>query len=147
MENIKIAEALVRQFEGFKLTPYYDSAGYPTVGVGHLLSHERYADLGQWPSITPEQAEAFLEADLAPALLWVPRLIKAKLTDQQWGALGDFIFNLGSGALQRSTLRNMLNRGDYEGAANEFPKWNKAGGIVRSGLTRRRLAERQMFLS
>jgi lysozyme len=75
------------------------------------------------------------------------RLIKVSLTENQYIALLSFVFNLGGGALQASTLRRKLNMEDYEGAAEEFKKWNKAGGRIVKGLTKRREAERIMFLS
>jgi GH24 family phage-related lysozyme (muramidase) len=70
--------------------------------------------------------------------------VKVPITDDQFGALVSFDFNTGS--LHKSTLLKKLNAGDYEGAANEFPKWNKAGGQVLRGLTRRRKSEQNLFL-
>jgi len=58
-----------------------------------------------------------------------------------------FSFNVGLGNFQSSTLRSKLNRGDYEGASNEFPKWRKAGGKILKGLVKRRADERNLFLS
>jgi GH24 family phage-related lysozyme (muramidase) len=77
----------------------------------------------------------------------VPRLIKAPLTQNQFDALASFTFNLGSGRLQSSTLRAKTNRLDYEGAADEFPKWRKAGGRVLAGLVRRRAEERRLWMT
>ena len=74
-------------------------------------------------------------------------IIKTALTENQFSALVSFTFNLGAGALQRSTLRMKLNRGEVQGAADEFPKWLIAGGRILAGLVRRRAAERALFLS
>ena len=72
--------------------------------------------------------------------------VRVPLTDAQHGALVSLVFNIGSGNFRRSTLLRLLNEGDYEGAADEFPKWRKAGGKVLKGLERRRKAEREMFI-
>jgi lysozyme len=77
----------------------------------------------------------------------VDRLIKVPLTQGQYDSLVSFSFNLGSGALQSSTLRRKLNRSEYESAADEFPKWVFAGGRKLKGLIRRRYAERELYLS
>ena len=77
----------------------------------------------------------------------IRRLIKTPLTINQFSALCSWGFNVGSGNVQSSSLRILLNRGDVEGAADEFPKWRKAGGRVLSGLVRRRVAERALFLT
>ena len=77
----------------------------------------------------------------------VRRLIKTPLTVNQFSAICSWGFNVGSGNVQNSTLRMKLNRGDVEGAADEFRKWRKAGGRVLAGLVRRRVAERALFLT
>ena len=69
------------------------------------------------------------------------------ISDNQFSALVSFTFNVGAGALQRSTLRMKLNRGEYQNAAGEFPKWRMAGGRVLAGLVRRRAAERALFMA
>ena len=76
----------------------------------------------------------------------VERLVKVPLNSSQWDALVSFTYNLGAANLESSTLLRLLNRGDYVGAAEQFPRWNKAGGKELAGLTRRRAAERAMFL-
>ena len=75
----------------------------------------------------------------------VGRLVTVSLSENQFGALVSFTYNLGSDNLKASTLRQKLNRGDYRGAAGEFPKWRRAGGRVLKGLVRRRAAERALF--
>ena len=77
----------------------------------------------------------------------VLRLWPVPLTQGQYDALVSFSFNLGAGALQSSTLRRKIMRGDYEGAADEFPRWVFAGGRRMVGLVRRREAKRALFLS
>jgi GH24 family phage-related lysozyme (muramidase) len=96
--------------------------------------------------ISEADGEALLAHELLSFERSVDKLITAELTQVMFDALVSFTYNLGSGNLQSSTLRMKLNRGNYEGAADEFPKWRKAGGRVLQGLVRRRIAERKLFL-
>ena len=97
--------------------------------------------------ISEADADALLSRDLEAAEGWVHRLIKTPLTENQFSALTSFTFNVGAGALQRSTLRMKLNRSEYQGAADEFPKWKFANKRILAGLIRRRAAERSLFLT
>ena len=72
-------------------------------------------------------------------------MLECSVTQNQFDALVSFAYNLGAGALRNSTLLKRLHAGDVKGAADEFPKWNKAAGKVLEGLTRRRMMERQLF--
>ena len=132
---------LIKRFEGLRLSPYHDPIGLPTVGVGHLLSKEKWADLSQWPTITEEEADNLLRKDVARFERAVGRLVKRPLTKGQFDALVSFTFNLGAGALQASTLRRVLNRGDYHDAPRQLLRWVFAGGRRLRGLVRRREAE------
>lgn len=134
---------LIKHFEGTSLTPYLDVAGYPTIGTGHLITPEDAKKFAG--GITQEQADNLLKRDLLLAEAAVRKLIRVKLTQGQFDALVSFVFNLGAGRLRSSTMRMKLNRGDTEGAANEFPKWCYSGGKKIRGLLRRRLAEKSMF--
>jgi GH24 family phage-related lysozyme (muramidase) len=93
-----------------------------------------------------DEIDSLLEKDLLRHSVGVRRLCPAAV-DRQLDALVSFSYNCGLGSLQSSTLRMKFNRGDYSGAADEFLKWNKAGGKVLNGLVRRREAERALFLS
>ena len=147
------ALALIRGFESCRLAPYHDSAGFVTIGWGHLLSHKAWAPLKQWEPITQEDADRLFEEDVDRMAQAVERLVTVPLTDGQYGALVSFCFNLGPDedddtvpeGLGDSTLLRKLNSGDYEGAHREFAKWNKAGGVVLNGLVRRRAAEAALF--
>ena len=130
---------LIKQFEGFSPTVYICPAGYPTIGYGHVVKSqesERFAG-----GITKEQAEVLLRQDLQTAERAVLRLITLPITDGQFDALVSFTFNLGAGALQRSTLRRKVNRRDHATVPAEFRKWVWAGGRRLEGLVRRRQAE------
>jgi lysozyme len=137
---------LIKSFEGFSETVYRCPADVPTIGYGSTWDHERKAVTMDHPDITREQGEWFLRSEVQGIEKAVGRLITAELTQGMFDALVSFTYNLGSGNLQSSTLRMKLNRGNYEGAANEFWKWRRAGGKILKGLVRRREAERQMFI-
>ena len=131
---------LIKRFEGFKSRAYRDPVGVVTIGWGHTKT----ARLGQ--TITNQQGEALLRQDIAEFERAVETLIEVPLTDNQYAALVSLAFNIGAGALRRSTLRQKINAGDYAGAAREFLRWDKAGGRVLRGLSRRRYAEMTLFL-
>ena len=76
----------------------------------------------------------------------VERLITSPLSQNQWDAMISFTYNLGAANLESSTLRRLINAGNYLAAADQFLRWNKAGGKVLAGLVRRRAAERNLFL-
>lgn len=132
---------LIKRFEGLRLAPYHDDVGYPTVGYGHLLSKQKWADLNQWPTIQQEDADALLRQDVARFESAVARLIRVPLSQGQLDALVSFSFNLGAGALQASTLRRVINRGHYHEAPRQLLRWVFAGGRRLRGLVRRREAE------
>jgi lysozyme len=131
----------IKRFEALRLGPYHDAAGFPTIGYGHLLSRQKWADLSQWNAITEDVANEFLMQDLAESEAAVSRLVHAPLSQAHYDALVSFTFNLGAGALQASTLRRVLNRGEYPAAPRQFMRWIFAGGRKLNGLVRRRKAE------
>jgi len=137
---------LIETFEGVRLQAYHDAVGFPTQGVGRLLSREKWADLSQWPAITDAVAAVWLQEDLDKVGRGLVRLLPIPLNDNEYAALASFAFNLGLGALEASTLRRKLLRGERLAAADEFLRWDHAGGRKLAGLTRRRLAERALFL-
>ncbi|ELN9580822.1 lysozyme [Enterobacter kobei] len=138
--------ALIKQFEGCKLTAYQDSVGVWTIGYGWTQPVDG-KPIRAGMTIKQETAERLLKTGLVSYESDVSRLVKVGLTQGQFDALVSFTYNLGSKSLSTSTLLRKLNAGDYAGAADEFLRWNKAGGKVLNGLTRRREAERALFLS
>lgn len=138
----KYALIFIEEQEGCKLQIYKDTAGYPTIGVGHLIRQGE--DFSQ--GISLEEAYALLHRDLLLTAASIMRLVRVPISNNQYTALLSFTFNLGGGALQRSTLRSRLNREEYIGAAAEFPKWCWAGGKKVVGLYLRRLREQKLFL-
>ncbi|CAM8556988.1 lysozyme [Enterobacter hormaechei subsp. xiangfangensis] len=138
--------ALIKQFEGCKLTAYQDSVGVWTIGYGWTQPVDG-KPIRAGMTIKQETAERLLKTGLVSYESDVSRLVKVGLTQGQFDALVSFTYNLGARSLSTSTLLRKLNIGDYAGAADEFLRWNKAGGKVLNGLTRRREAERALFLS
>ena len=123
--------------------PYRCPAGVLTIGFGHVI---RPGEAFPTEGITREEGVALLKRDVIGTAQAVLRLITVPLTDGQFDALVSFTFNLGSGALQRSTLRRKINRCEYGEAAPEFRKWVWAGGRKLPGLIRRREAEVAQYL-
>lgn len=133
---------LIKKFEGIRLEKYQDAVGKWTIGYGHLiLPHEQF----ELP-ITQEEANLLLEHDLVKTEAGVHSYVNVSLNQNQFDALVSFAFNVGITNLRNSTLLRTLNQGDYIAAADQFLRWNKAGGHVFEGLTRRRNAERELFL-
>lgn len=134
---------LTENFEGLRLTAYPDPAthGDPwTIGYGHTG-----AEVHQGMTITQEQAEEFLMQDVQKAVQTVNSKEHTDLTQNEFDALVDFVFNCGAGNFAGSTLLKKINAGDMEGAALEFQKWDKAAGHVMAGLVRRKQAETDLF--
>lgn len=138
--------ALIKTFEGCKLTAYKDSVGVWTIGYGWTRPIDG-KPVRRGMTIDQVTAERLLKTGVVSYENDVSRLVKVSLTQGQFDALVSFTYNLGARALSTSTLLRKLNSGDYAGAAEEFRRWNKAGGKVLNGLTRRREAERALFLS
>ncbi|MBS6132789.1 MAG: lysozyme [Enterobacter cloacae] len=146
MQTSEKGIALIKQFEGCKLTAYLDSVGVWTIGYGWTQPVDG-KPIRAGMTIKQETAERLLKTGLVSYESDVSRLVKVGLTQGQFDALVSFTYNLGARSLSTSTLLRKLNAGDYAGAADEFLRWNKAGGKVLNGLTRRREAERALFLS
>ena len=143
---MKISQAgidLIRRFEGCKLKPYLCPAGYWTVGYGHVIGNGKTKPEKQL--YTQEEVNELLRTDLARFEQGVLRYCPVHLTQFEFDSLVSFSFNLGLGVLQRSTLRRKILRQDKQAAARNILKYNKAGGQVLKGLTRRREAEYRMF--
>jgi len=133
--------------EGVRRKPYQDCIGLWTVGVGHLIGDGKSLPSEWNKTLTLEEVHALLKTDLARFEAWVCRLCPVNLTKPRFDALVSFAFNLGPGGLQRSSIRMKHNRGEFEGAADGFLLYTKAGGKVFKGLVNRRKDERTVYLS
>jgi lysozyme len=140
MEYSKSGLQLTERFESCKLTAYQDTGGVWTIGWGHT-GPEVVAGL----TITQEQADAWLADDTEYAVDAVNYLVTVPLTQAEFDALVDFVYNVGRANFFKSTLLAKLNAQDYAGAAAEFDRWDHVGGKVVAGLLRRREAEKQEF--
>ncbi len=138
---------LIIKFEGFSSIPYLCPASIPTIGHGST----RYADgtkvkLIDMP-ITEVEAIELLRKTIVAFEKCISKNVKISLSQNQFDSLVSFIYNVGCGNFEKSTLLKKLNEEDYTGAAGEFVRWNKSNGVPLRGLTARRLAERDLFLS
>lgn len=133
---------LIKSFEGKKLTAYVCPAGILTIGVGSTGPHVK-----KGMTITEAEAEALLREDLERFEAAVEKHTRGHATDNQFDALVSFAFNVGTEALRTSTLLRKHMEGDYAGAAAQFARWNRGGGKVLAGLTRRRAAEAALYAS
>ena len=136
---------LVKEFEGLSLKPYLCSAGVPTIGYGTTYYPDNRKVTMKDPEITKEQAESFLMTHLEKYAQTVSKMIKAPYTQGQIDALSCFAYNIGTGNFASSTLLRLFNEGKTKEAAEQFLRWNKAGGRELAGLTRRRQAEKDLF--
>ena len=141
MAYSRTGEALTTSFEGCALSAYQDQKGIWTIGYGHTKN------VAPGDTCTSDQALLWLEEDMSWAVNVVNREVSVNLSQNEFDALVDFVFNVGSGAFQGSTLLRLLNSGDYAGASREFDKWDHVSGAVVAGLLRRREAETSEFLS
>lgn len=134
--------AAIMHDEGVVKKVYLDPVGIPTVCVGHTSTVSK-ADVGK--VYTDAQCAELLRSDTRVAQAAVGRLVKVPVTQGQYDALVSFTFNVGEANFKNSTLLRKLNAGDCHGAAAEFPRWNRARGVVLPGLVTRRANERARF--
>ncbi len=132
---------VIKRFEGFRETVYLCPGGKPTIGYGHVVRPDE-----NLTNVTMEAAEELLREDLLVAEQAVNTKVTVYLCQHMFDALVSFVYNVGAGAFSRSTLLWLLNQGDYQGAANQFSRWTKAGGKQLQGLVLRRTWEKQLFL-
>lgn len=143
MKTSAQGRALIEAFEGRCLKAYQDSVGVWTIGYGHTsAAGEPYVRAGM--TITDGDADRILATDLGKVEKQIEQYITKPLNQAQFDALVSFTFNLGPGNLAKSSLCRRVNAGDYD-VANEFLKWDMAGGKQLAGLTRRRKAEAMMW--
>jgi len=138
---------LIKSFEGFRSHPYQDSVGVWTIGYGttHYPDGKKVGPNDN--SISESRASDIMKAMIDKE--YVPQVIESigntPTSQEQFDALVSFAYNLGAGALDRSTLIKLHRQRNYGLAAAEFPRWNKAGGKTLAGLTRRREEERKLY--
>jgi len=131
---------LIRQCEGFRSKPYRCPGGDATIGFGHVLRPGE-----TFESISRRDAEQLLLKDIALVTLALRRLIVVPLHQHQWDSLISFTFNIGSGAFQRSRLRQCVNRSHHAYVPAELMRWTRAGSKILPGLLQRRRLEARLY--
>jgi GH24 family phage-related lysozyme (muramidase) len=131
---------ILKSFEGLRLESYLDAVGIWTIGYGTT------ENIGPGMRISQAQAESFLMRDVAKFEAAIASVVKVPLNTDQFSALVSFTYNVGATAFAESTLLQLLNKRDYLAAADQLLRWNKGGDLELPGLTRRRQAERSLFL-
>ena len=131
--------SLIKKFEGCELEAYQDSVGVWTIGYGHTK------DVKQGDKINQDEAENLLEEEMPEYEGYINDMVEVSLEQCQFDALVSWVYNLGPTNLSSSTLLKVLNEGDYDEVPFQIKRWNKAGGKVLEGLTRRREAEALLF--
>jgi GH24 family phage-related lysozyme (muramidase) len=139
---------LTKVSEGFVGELYNDAANYCTIAYGHLIKlapcdGTEPAEFLQ--GVTEVQGTELLVKDMRKSQLSVMRSVAVDLTDGQYAALCDFVFNVGSGNFSKSTLLKILNDNDFEGVPFQLRRWVKAGGRELEGLKKRREREIALF--
>ncbi len=139
---------LIKSFEGFVSTPYMPTPeDVPTIGYGTTVYPSgKRVSLKDGP-VSESKATEYLANDVRECEQVIGLIVKVALTQNQFDALVSFIYNVGSTAFRKSTLVKLLNGGDYRGAADQLLRWDKQGIKTLAGLTRRREAERKLFLT
>ena len=137
---------IIKSFEGWRSSVYHCGARY-TIGWGSTYDCNGNRVTPDHPDIDEVEGETLLRREVRHVEDTIARVVKAPLTENQFSSLVSFVYNVGSGNFYRSSCRQKLSRLDYEGAADELPKWRRSAGQILPGLVRRRVAERNLFLS
>lgn len=164
--NLTQAVELIKSFEGIpdgdpttiSLDPYLCPAGYWTIGWGHVVLDARGKQIkgaknqalarSVYPNgITMAEADTLLVDDIRPISAGVERSLKVMISDAKFCTLVSFAFNVGLGALKRSTLLRLVNEGAFDLVPGQFLRWTRGGGKVLAGLQRRREAEAKLWKS
>jgi lysozyme len=144
MELNQASIDLIKSFEGWRANAYKDAVGVWTIGYGHT-SAAGAPKVTAGMKISLAEGEEMLRRDLKKYADAISSQVKVPLNPNQYGALVSWCYNVGPGNTGKSTLIKKLNKGDYKAVPSELAKWNKAGGKVLAGLTRRRKAEGDLF--
>ncbi len=135
---------MIKQFTNLHLNAYKSVSGKISIGYGTTVIDNNKPVLPNM-HITEEQASDLLVKDIEKLSRQISNLLRATVTQNQFDALVSFAYNIGINQFARSALLRLININDIEGAAKQFIRWNKSGGVEQSGLTRRRIAETDLF--
>lgn len=146
MHNLSKAKDLIKFYEGCRLQAYQDSVGVWTIGYGKTWMFNRPVCASD--RCTQKEADDWLLEDMQIPARAIQKLLKVEVNENEFCAMVSLTYNIGVGAFRNSTLLKLLNDRASAGlVANEFLRWNKAGGKVLAGLTVRRKHEIDLFLS
>jgi len=139
---------LLKKHEGFRSKPYLCPANIPTIGYGNTFYPDGSKVTMNDKELTSEEANELLSLIVKKFELGVAKLIKSSVNQNQFDATVSFAYNLGLGALSRSTLLKKINLNPSDPTLKkEFNKWNKANGVVLRGLVKRRAEEADLYFS
>ena len=141
MKASENAIRVIKRFEGMREEAYLCPAGVWTIGFGHT------AGVKKGDKIDMYTATVYLQDDIRKFEDAIDKLVKVKLNQNQFDALVSFVFNVGAGAFEKSTMLKLINSGNFSLAANEFDKWVYSKGTKLEGLINRRKAEKELFLA
>ena len=130
---------LIKKFEGCELEAYKCAAGVWTIGYGHIKTAVEGMKIDQ------ETANELFDEEMGEYETYVNTAVTVPLSQNQFDALVSWVFNLGNGNLNASTMLKVINSGDHAGVPAQIKRWNKAGGKVLEGLIRRREAEALLY--
>lgn len=142
MTTNELGKSLIKKWEGLRLHAYRDIVGIWTIGYGSI--NPKVTE-GQY--ISEQEANNRFDSDLVKFEQGISNMVTVVLNSNQFSALVSLAYNVGLGSIKGKGLMNKLNSGDYQGAANSFPKYDNAGGKEDMGLYRRRLEEKALFLT
>lgn len=147
-EALRTAVGLAKAFEGLRLKPYLCPAGVPTIGYGTVYKPDGTKVTMSDPAITEATAELWLINSMQGICSSVVKASPILLTHEPaWGAIADFVYNLGLSRYRSSTLKKRIDEGDFEAAGEELLRWVRGGGVVLPGLVKRRVAEKELMLT
>lgn len=139
--SLALAASFIGGWEGLRTTSYRDIVGVWTVCYGETKG------VTEGQTYTKDQCDDMLKLEIAYYEAELDKCLKVSVPIETKIALVSWTYNVGPGAACSSTLVRKANAGDIEGACNELPRWNRAGGRIIGGLTNRRVAERELCLS
>ena len=143
-----LAQELIKEFERWMPAAYDDPVGYCTIGYGHLIALQRCSEtsLGGFSEpLSVKSGAELLNKDTVQPRRVIQKLVTVDLTDDQFGALTSFVFNIGENKFANSSLLRILNYGAYDRAIKEFPRWVISRGVIQNGLVERRTCEAALF--
>lgn len=134
---------MIKQFEGLRLSTYKCTSGRNSIGYGTTYIDNQ--PIASNLRITEDKASELLVKDVEKISKQISNLLRVNITQNQFDALVSFAYNIGINQFARSALLRLININDIEGASKQFIRWNKSSGVEQSGLTRRRIAEADLF--